>query len=252
MANEVVAQNQSFSVQLGMKLDDAREALPANFNKARFIQNALSLMNGNESLANFARQYGTGQIIAGLMKGAFLNLDAMANDFYLIAFSGTLNFMKSYRGDQKLCEQYSERPVKSIYARVVRDGDLFEESIVNGEPTINFKAVPFNSNPIIGAFAVCLFKDGGMVYDVMNMQEIETTRKHSKQARGTVWNDFYSEMCKKTVLHRLCKHITLNFNADQRKAFDSDMEIETDPAELARTEIAEEANSEAFVMPEMP
>ena len=54
-------------------------------------------------------------------------------------------------------------------------------------------------------------------------------------------------MYKKTVLHRLCKHIELDFeNPTQRNAFMSDMEIETDTEKIVEAEIANNADTVDF------
>jgi recombination protein RecT len=54
-------------------------------------------------------------------------------------------------------------------------------------------------------------------------------------------------MYKKTVLHRLCKHIELDFeNPTQQNAFLYGMEIETDPQKIAESEIEANANTVDF------
>ena len=76
-----------------------------------------------------------------------------------------------------------------------------------------------NRPPII---AVCLYMDGGMIYDTMSVAEIEHTRNtFSKAPNSKAWKDSYGEMCKKTVLRRLCKLIDLNFDtAEAMQAFE--------------------------------
>ena len=228
--NEIVEQRpKTFSVALTDKLESVTDALPSDFNKTRFIQNSVALLNCNENLAQFAGQYGTGQIIAGLVRGAFLGLDALNSECHLVPFGKKLNFMIDYRGAQKLVKKYSMRKVKDIYAKLVRQGDVFEEEIIHGVPTINFKPKPFNTGAIIGAFAVCLFEDGGMVYDAMNLQELEKTRSASRSKNSPAWSNYAGEMYKKTVIHRLCKHIEIDFESpNQKQIFDDDMEIDVE------------------------
>lgn len=224
---QVEAPKQTFSVALMDSLNCVEEALPADFNKTRFVQNAVALLNDNEQLKTYAKQYGTGNIKLGMMKAAYLGLDFMSKEAYLIPYGSQLNFMVDYRGATKLCRKYSIRPIKDIYAKVVREGDEFQEKIVDGHPSIDFKPVPFNNGKIVGAFAVCLFKDGGMIYDVMNLDELERTRKSSKMPNGGAWK-FVEEMYKKTVLHRMAKHIQIDFDSpEQYKYFNEDMEIDT-------------------------
>ena len=246
MANEI-AKKSDFELGLTTSLMSMKDALPTELNVSRFIQNAVSFLNGNDALIEYSKKYGTAQIKQGIMKGAVLGLDAMNKECYLIPYGSQLNFMIDYRGNVKLAKKYSIRPIKDIYAKLVRKGDEFEEVIVNGEPSLNFKPLPFNNNEIVGAFAVCLYKDGGMVYDTMSLEDLENTRKSSKASNSPAWKNFTGEMYKKTVLHRLCKHIELEFdNPNQRELFAEDVAIETDTQKIVEQEIEENANQVDF------
>lgn len=238
----------NFSLALTSDLESHKSALPANFNIERFVQNSVALLNGNDSLMKFAREYGTSQIKAGLMRAAYQGLDALNGEIYLIPYSGTLQFMPSFKGMQKLAKRYSKRPIRDIYSKIVREGDDFEIGVKDGEPTINFKEKPFNNGAIMGAFAVALFEDGGLVYEVMSKDEIESCRKVSKAKNSPAWSQFWTEMARKTVVRRLCKNITLDMDAEAKEVFESGTEIETDPAELSEREIAENANKEEIVL----
>lgn len=242
-SNSEVAEKQSFSGFLMENLVRVEEALPKDFNKARFVQNCVALLNDNPQLKKFNRN----QIVSGLLKGSYLGLDFFSKECYLIPYGDSLNYQTDYRGAKKLAKKYSIRPIKDIYAKLVRENDEFEETIVNGEQGINFKPKAFNDGKIIGAFAVCLFADGGMVYDTMSLADLENTRKSSKASNSPAWKNFTGEMYKKTVLHRLCKHIELDFeNPTQQTAFMAGMEIETNTEKIVEAEIAENANSVDF------
>ena len=235
--------NSNFSIVLADKLDSVSDALPKDFNKARFVQNALALVNENPNIAKYGQQ----KIMAGLLKGAYLGLDFYSKECYLVPYGNDLNYQTDYRGAKKLAKKYSIRPIKDIYAKLVHEGDLLEEKIVDGEQSFEFKPKPFNDGKIIGAFAVVLYTDGGMAYDTMSLADLENTRKASKASNSPAWKNFTGEMYKKTVLHRLCKHIELDFeNPTQQNMFLSGMEIETDQQKIAENEIAENANSVDF------
>ena len=235
--------NSNFSIVLADKLDSVSDALPKDFNKARFVQNALALVNENPNIAKYGQQ----KIMAGLLKGAYLGLDFYSKECYLVPYGNDLNYQTDYRGAKKLAKKYSIRPIKDIYAKLVHEGDLFEEKIIGGEQSFDFKPKPFNDGKIIGAFAVVLYTDGGMAYDTMSLADLENTRKASKASNSPAWKNFTGEMYKKTVLHRLCKHIELDFeNPTQQNMFLSGMEIETDHQKIAENEIAENANSVDF------
>lgn len=247
--NTEVAQKASFSSVLSAKLDSVSDALPKDFNKARFVQNALALINDNPAL----QKYSQAQLMGGLLKGAYLGLDFYSKECYLIPYGNQLNYQTDYRGAKKLAKKYSIRPIKDIYAKLIREGDEFEELIINGEPTFNFKPKFLNDGKILGAFAVVLYKDGGLAYDVMPLSDLENTRKHSKASNSPAWKDFTGEMYKKTVLHRLCKQIEIDFeNPTQRDAFMAGMEIETDVEAQVQQEIEANANCEEFVVSEPP
>lgn len=235
--------NSNFSIVLADKLDSVSDALPKDFNKARFVQNALALVNENPNIAKYGQQ----KIMAGLLKGAYLGLDFYSKECYLVPYGNDLNYQTDYRGAKKLAKKYSIRPIKDIYAKLVHEGDLFEEKIVDGDQSFDFKPKPFNDGKIIGAFAVVLYTDGGMAYDTMSLADLENTRKSSKASNSPAWKNFTGEMYKKTVLHRLCKHIELDFeNPTQQNMFLSGMEIETDQQKIAENEIAENENSVDF------
>lgn len=248
MPETALAEKKTFSVALTEKLDSVSEALPKGFNKARFTQNAIALLNDNPGIA----KYGQNQIIGGLMKGAYLGLDFYSKECYLIPYGQSLNYQTDYRGEKKLAKKYSIRPIKDIYAEIVREGDEFSIGVKDNERVVNFVPKPFNDGKIVGAFAVVEYQDGGIGTDTMSISELENTRKHSKAANSMAWKDFTSEMYKKTVLRRLCKHIEIDFeNSMQRTIYSQEAEIETDPVEIARQEIEENANAEEFIIDEV-
>lgn len=193
MANELKKAEPQFSVMLSDKLDSVENALPSGFNKARFVQNALALLNDNPALQKYSKT----QLLAGLMKASVLGLDAYNKECYLIPYDNQLQFQIDYRGAKKLAKKYSIRPIKDIDAKVVREGDRFEEVVEGGESSFIFKPKPFNTGKIVGAFAYVLYEDGGMMVDSMSLDELENTRRHSKASNSMAWKDFTGEMYKK-------------------------------------------------------
>lgn len=253
MANEVSKREPSFLDKLTERLLESKEALPADLNIQRFAHNSVALLNGSKTLLDFGKEHGSAQIYAGLMRAAYLGLDALNSECYLIPYTDrksgitTLQFMPSFKGSIKLAKKYSTRPIKDIYAKIIREGDSIEEEVIHGEQTINFKPKPLNNGKVIGAFAVCLYEDGGLLYDIMRIDELETTRGQSRARNSPAWNTFTTEMYKKTVLHRLCKTISLDFDGKANSAWNAGLEIETDPRELRDKEVQENENSEDFI-----
>lgn len=218
---------------LDFLLETKREAMPTSFNKTRFLQNCITVLRDTKGI----EQCDPTSVARTMLKGAFLGLDFFNKECYAIVYNGTVQFQTDYKGEKKLAKQYSVRPVQDIYAKLVREGDDFREEVKDGQQTIQFVPKPFNNGEILGAFAVVLYRDGGMAYEVMSSEEIELTRKnYSKQANGQAWTKSKGEMYKKTVLRRLCKNIELNFDTiEQARTFedasDFDMNKEAKPVQ---------------------
>lgn len=208
-------------IQKGIEteLTENLKALPDGFNRQRFILNCVAVIKDN--IKDWSNINIT-SIITTFAKGAYLGLDFFNGECYAIPYSGVANFQTDYKGEIKLCKKYSKNPIKDIYAKNVREGDFFEEKIVDGRQSVNFKPESFSDKPIIGSFAVVLFKDGSMMYDTMSKAEIESTKQnYSKAQNSQAWKNSPGEMYKKTVLRRLCKLIDLDFdNAEQIRAFE--------------------------------
>lgn len=207
-----------------LSLPSVSDALPKDFNKARFVQNAVALLQDNKDLAKYTQA----QIVPGLLKGAYLGLDFFNKECYLIPYGSELKFEKDYKGYVKLAKKYAIRPVSEIFARIVREGDEFSEEVRDNEPIINFKPKPFNSGKITGAFAICQYKDGGAMVEVMTIAELDAAKRISKAQTGTAWKFFPEEMYKKTVIRRLCKKIPIEMENNTQEALMHDDPIETE------------------------
>lgn len=211
--------------ELGTSLEKQVEALPNNFNKARFVQNCMTvLQDGKSDFANCNPQ----SVVRTLLKGAFMGLDFYNAECYAIPYKGEVSFQTDYKGEKKLVKKYSIRKIKDLYAKLVREGDDFTEKIVDGQQSIDFAPKTFNNGRIIGAFAVVLYEDGGMDYETMSVEEINETRDNfSKAKTGSAWTNSYGEMCKKTVLRRLCKHIEIDFEtAEMQQLFETESDFD--------------------------
>ncbi|MDD5220750.1 MAG: recombinase RecT [Candidatus Bipolaricaulis sp.] len=192
-------------------------ALPKNFNQTRFVQNCITVLKSIDGIQTLEPS----SIAQTMLKGAFLGLDFFNKECYAIPYGKELKFQTDYKGEIKLARLYAIRPVKDIYAKIVREGDEFEIIIDAGLPSVYFKPKPFNQSEIIGVFAVCVYKDGILNYDTMTKSDVESIRNnYSKAANSKAWKISWEEMAKKCVIRRLCKMIGLNFdNAEQDEAF---------------------------------
>lgn len=215
------------NIQTGLvaELTKHKEALPAGFNRERFILNCITVIQDmmkdkkkREKLSEIVPE----TIPVCLAQGAYLGLDFFNGECYAIPYGGSMQFQTDYKGEIKLCKRYSKNPIRDIFAKVVREGDFFEEEVENGTQKVSYKPVSFSDKPMLGAFAIVVYKDGSMMYDTMSKADIEKVRNtYSKAKDSQAWTESTGEMYKKTVLRRLCKLIDLDFdNIEQRIAYE--------------------------------
>lgn len=214
-------------IQKGLlqQLTENKGALPKGFNQDRFILNSITVIRDmlrDSKKKKQLQEIDYKSIPICLAKGAFLGLDFFNGECYAIPYGGEMKFQTDYKGEIKLCKRYSKNEIKDIFAKVVREGDFFEESVDSGVQNVIYKPLPFSNKPMVGAFAIVVFKDGSMLYDTMGKEEIENVRNtYSKAANSQAWVSSTGEMYKKTVLRRLCKLIDLDFdNIEQMRAYE--------------------------------
>ncbi len=218
---------------LVQQLEKKIKALPDGFNKDRFVLNSITMLNDmlkDEKKKKTLQNISQASIVMCMMKGAFLGLDFLNGECYAIPYGNELNFQTDYKGEIKVCKKHSINPIKDIFAKVVRKGDVFVEGVEDGKQKLTFNPIPFSTDDIIGAFAVVTYKDGTMLYETMSAEEIEHVRQtYSKAQNSQAWKESKGEMYKKTVLRRLCKFIDLDFEVpEQITAYSDGADVQFD------------------------
>lgn len=193
-----------------------KDVLPPGFNQMRFAMNCVTVIQDmlkEQKKREKLQKVSINSIVMCFMKGAYLGLDFMNQECYAIPYGTEMQFQTDYKGEIKVCKRFSDDPIKDIYAKVVREGDMYDEGVHAGVQQLDFKPVPFSNKPIIGAFAVVIYKDGTIKYDSMSKEEIIHTRDtYSKAVNSQAWKESTGEMYKKTVIRRLSKLIDLNLD----------------------------------------
>lgn len=221
-------------------------AMPDGFNKDRFCLNCVTLIRDmlkdkrkRDNLNGISPE----SIALCMIKGAFLGLDFMSGECYAIPYGGEMNFQTDYKGEIKVCKKHSILPIKDIFAKVVRDGDEYEEGVADGRQTITFRPKPFNNGKIIGAFAIVTYKDGSMLYESMSAEEIEGVRQNYSKAKDSdAWRKSSGEMYRKTVIRRLSKYIEKDFDkVDQLMAYDEGGGVEFENGLLSTSRVQKPA-----------
>lgn len=122
--------------------------------------------------------------------------------------------MPSYQGMTKLITDTGS--VKQIAAHVVYNGDVFE--VEYGTETKLRHTPKFKSrknDDVTHAYAVAVLQDGSKQFEVMSIEEIHAIRERSDgykafkagNAKTAIWESDFGEMCRKTVIKRLCKYL---------------------------------------------
>lgn len=248
MANEVAVRTkqevyQKLTNNLDASLVAVHDCLPGDFNKARFLQNTMAVVKANSSLL----QYSASELLTCSMQAAYLGLDFMNKEAWLVPYNNHVTFQLGYKGACKFIKKYSIRPIQDIYAKAVRAGDDFYYGDNAGEQFLTWKPIPFNNADIIGVYACIQFKDGGVLYEVMSKEEVDKIRNRSKAGRSGPWVTDYEEMAKKTVLKRISKNVETDFdNTEQRTAWEADNDefkteqISADVIDVMAEEVKEE------------
>ena len=99
--------------------------------------------------------------------------------------------------------------VARLNAFVVYKNDLFQlsyglEMTLKHEPNFTDPGQP------LGAYAVCLFKDGETDFEFMSLKQIEGIRERSKSKDSGPWKTDWSEMARKTAIRRLAKRLPVD------------------------------------------
>lgn len=257
MANEVMEKEQPFSELLEIQLNSKKDALPADFNQPKFIHNSVAFLNGSSTLIKYVNEnktFGKTQLLLGFSRAAMLGLDAMHNECYLIPYYNKelgktyINFVTSFIGMQKLALKYSQRPIESFTADIVHEGDSVRIITRDGKRIVDTNINPLETKkPVIGAIAICTYKDGNQDCEFIPIEELEIIRNQSKAKNSLAWSSFRGEMYKKAAMRRLCKSITLDLDSIAYSELNSGLELETDQKELRNREVQENENSEDFI-----
>lgn len=200
-------------------------AMPEGFNKDRFILNCITLIRDmlkDKKKRDNLDGISADSIALCMIKGAFLGLDFLSGECYAIPYNKEMNFQTDYKGEIKVCKKHSIQPIKDIFAKIVREGDLYDEGVEDGKQKLVFKPLPFNNKKIIGAFAIVTYTDGSMIYESMSAEEIEGVRENYSKAKDSdAWKKSSGEMYRKTVIRRLSKYIEKDFEkVEQLMAYD--------------------------------
>lgn len=118
----------------------------------------------------------------------------------------------SYQGLVKLATDTGS--VKNLYAHCIYDADTFSHTL-GTSPEIIHSPKLGNRGKFIGVYAVAILQDGSKQIEVMDVTEIDDIKETSEsfrsfkagKSKSCIWNDYFDEMSRKTVIKRICKYL---------------------------------------------
>lgn len=122
--------------------------------------------------------------------------------------------MPSYQGMAKLITDTGS--VKKIVAQVVYKGDIFDVEYGMDTKIIHKpKFITRKNEDVTHVYAIALLVDGSQQFEVMSLDEVHSIRSRSDGYRAfkdgktnsCIWESDFGEMCRKTVIKRLCKYL---------------------------------------------
>lgn len=190
--------------------------------KQRFIE--LSDENTFNKEASFAlQQLAKSKYLASMDKNSIiqsvlnisqvgLTLNPVLKLAHLVPRDGKCCLDVSYQGMVKLITDTGS--VKNVYAHTIHSNDIFEQSMGTDVEIIH-KPKLNDRGDITGVYAVAILNDGKKQIEVMNVSEINSIRDISEsyksfksgKSKNCIWESFYDEMARKTVIKRLCKYL---------------------------------------------
>ena len=220
-------------------------ALPKHIKVEQFLRVAMTTLQKNPGLLKCTQS----SVLGSLMEAAQLGLqvDGMLGQAYLVPFNNKYKdgagverwrmecqLIVGYKGYMVLARNSGE--VSHFAGRCVYDNDLLE--IEEGlEPKLKYISAKVQpplekdeklDDHIIGAFAVCKFKDGTTSFVFLWKWQIERFRHMSKAPNSKMWREFYPEACEKTAMRRLSKYLPLSAEIMRAESLDTlaDMGLE--------------------------
>ena len=191
---------------------DLKKMLPSSIPSDKFVRTVQTAITLNPQIAEADKN----SVLSACMRAA---ADGLVLDGREAAL--TIYNTKQKDGSWKKVAQYipmvagvikrvrNSGEVSRLNAFVVYKNDMFHvayglEMTLKHEPNFADPGDP------IGAYAVCLFKDGQTDFEFMSFKQIEAIRSRSKSGDSGPWKTDWSEMARKTAIRRLSKRLPVD------------------------------------------
>ncbi|WP_298442460.1 recombinase RecT [Gordonia sp. (in: high G+C Gram-positive bacteria)] len=199
-------------------------ALPKHMDPDRMARIATTVLRQTPQLARCTPE----SFLGALLTASQLGLEpGPLGEAYLVPYGREVTFIPGYRGLVKLAWQSGT--IKSFNAHVVYENDEFDYSY-GLEPHLTHKPARGDRGKPTEVYAAAVFKDGGSVFEVMSVEDVEAIRRRSRAGTNGPWKTDWSAMARKTVVKQLAKWMPLS--PELAAAASRDGTVRTDTGEL--------------------
>lgn len=160
-----------------------------------------------------------------------------------------VQYMPMLAGLQKRARNSGQ--LAGITAQVVCEHDTFIQKPSDFDAPIEHKPPPLGTSRgrVIGAYAIAKLKDGTILHEVMDIDQINKVMavSRSKDKQGNPygpWKDWFEEMSRKTVFRRLSKWLPMDAETEDLMRRDDEIGVPT-TADIAVATIDGEAEESA-------
>jgi recombination protein RecT len=206
----------SFSKELATHQKSFESVLPAHIEPKKFMRTVVGAVQNNPKILECNRQ----SIFSACQKAAQDGLILDGREAALVQFKGSAQYMPMVAGVLKKLR--NSGMLSTIVAQTVHKNDNFKYNPAMDDVPNHSPDWFGDRGEMIGVYAVARMKDGGVVVEIMNMQQIDKVRNVSRSKNGGPWQSWPEEMAKKSVLRRIAKYLPSSADVDQM--FDHDNE----------------------------
>lgn len=202
-------------------------ALPKHLTPDRFLRVALTALNRTPKLTQCTKE----SVFQCLLDLSALGLEPDGRRAHLIPYGDKCTLIIDYKGLIELAKRNGD--VKVIRAFEVCENDKFSWS--RGEVTHEVDWLKPRGK-MLAVYSHVKMADGFDDFEVMTDDECEAIRKRSRAGNSGPWITDRGEMCKKTVIRRHSKRLTLSpeFHDAMQRDGDSDATTIEDRVAMAR------------------
>ena len=207
------------------------QALPKHLTADRLLRVALFQIRNTPKLMECDPM----SLVAAVTQSAQLGLEpGILGHAYFVPYGKQVQFILGYRGMIELARRSGS--VKTIDAHEVYANDTFEYEY-GLTPKLLHKPCLGDRGKVIAYYGVVNFTDGGYVFTVMSLGDIEKYRKRSKASSNGPWVTDYDAMAIKTVIRRLFRWMPCSIEMQEAMAHDSQVVTSVKANPLGELEI---------------